>query len=156
MTSTKFSHFFAMLTIIFLVSSCVSPTQVTPTITPTSITLTTAAPTPTSTTLPTAAPTPTQTAEAQLVAKIDELVTALVEQDRFMGSILVVRDGKVLISKGYGMANLELDVPNTPQTKFRLASITKQFTAMAILQLQQQGKLLWDSIPKSNATLTTR
>jgi CubicO group peptidase (beta-lactamase class C family) len=58
-----------------------------------------------------------------------------------MGSILVARDGKVLLSKGYGMANLELDVPNTPQTKFRLASVTKQFTAMAILLLQQQGKL---------------
>lgn len=129
MTPTKFSQFLVTLTIIFLVSSCVSPAQVPPT-----------AP-PTATTLPTVAPTPTQAAEAQLASQIDEFVTDLVKQDRFMGSILVARDGKVLLSKGYGMANLELDVPNTPQTKFRLASVTKQFTAMAILLLQQQGKL---------------
>ena len=51
--------------------------------------------------------------------------------DHFSGSILIARDGKVLFSRGYGMANLELDVPNTPETKFRLGSITKQFTAMA-------------------------
>ena len=129
MTSTKFPQFLVMLAIVLLVSSCAVPTQVPPT-TP-----------PTATTLPTAAPTPTQTAEAKLVSQIDDYLTALVEQERFMGSILVAREGKVLISKGYGMANLELDVPNTPQTKFRLASVTKQFTAMAILQLQQQGKL---------------
>jgi CubicO group peptidase (beta-lactamase class C family) len=45
------------------------------------------------------------------------------------------------MEKGYGMANVELDVPNTPDTKFRLGSITKQFTATAIMQLQEQGKL---------------
>jgi CubicO group peptidase (beta-lactamase class C family) len=59
----------------------------------------------------------------------------------FMGSVLVARAGEVLLSAGYGMANLEHDVPNTPQTKFRLGSITKQFTATAILQLQEQGLL---------------
>jgi CubicO group peptidase (beta-lactamase class C family) len=59
----------------------------------------------------------------------------------FMGSVLVARAGTVLLSAGYGMANLEHDVPNTPQTKFRLGSITKQFTAAAILQLQERGLL---------------
>lgn len=59
----------------------------------------------------------------------------------FMGSVLVARAGEVLLSAGYGMANLEHDVPNTPQTKFRIGSITKQFTATAILQLQEQGLL---------------
>ncbi|GAA6621677.1 serine hydrolase [Scytonema sp. NUACC26] len=59
----------------------------------------------------------------------------------FMGSVLVTRAGEVLLSAGYGMANLEHNVPNTPQTKFRLGSITKQFTAAAILQLQEQGLL---------------
>ena len=68
-------------------------------------------------------------------------MAARVKRDHFSGSILIAREGKVLFSKGYGMANHELDVPNTPQTKFRLGSITKQFTAMAILILQQQGKL---------------
>ncbi|MBF2004367.1 MAG: serine hydrolase [Chlorogloeopsis fritschii C42_A2020_084] len=65
----------------------------------------------------------------------------------FMGSVLVARAGEVLLSAGYGMANLEHNVPNTPQTKFRLGSITKQFTATAILQLQEQGLLeVQDSI----------
>ena len=53
----------------------------------------------------------------------------------------MAKGGKVILEKGYGMANLELDVPNSPDTKFRLGSITKQFTSTAILQLQEQGKL---------------
>lgn len=58
---------------------------------------------------------------------------------RFSGSILVMKDDKVLISKGFGSANIELQVNNSPQTKFRLGSITKQFTALAILQLEERG-----------------
>jgi CubicO group peptidase (beta-lactamase class C family) len=77
----------------------------------------------------------------QLASKIEEYMAARVRRDHFSGSILIARDGKVLYSQGYGMANLEHDVPNTPQTKFRLGSITKQFTAMAILILQERGKL---------------
>lgn len=73
--------------------------------------------------------------------KFDEYLNALAGQQRFAGSVLVARDGKVIFSKGYGLANVELDVPNTPQTKFRLGSITKQFTATAILLLQERGKL---------------
>src|SRR5258705_3638537 len=66
---------------------------------------------------------------------------AIAQKDDFMGSVLVAKGGKVLLKKGYGMANVELDVPNSPDTKFRLGSITKQFTATAILQLAAQGKL---------------
>jgi len=73
--------------------------------------------------------------------KFDEYLNALPAQQRFTGSVLVARDGKVALSKGYGLANVELDVRNTPQTKFRLGSITKQFTATAILLLQERGKL---------------
>ena len=62
-------------------------------------------------------------------------------RSRFMGSVLVAQDGKVLLDKGYGFANLEWDVPNTPTTKFRLGSITKQFTAASILLLEERGKL---------------
>ncbi len=74
-------------------------------------------------------------------AKFDEYLTALTKQNRFTGSVLVARDGKILFSKGYGMANMEFDIPNTPNTKFRLGSITKQFTATSILLLQERGKL---------------
>ncbi|MFN0106827.1 MAG: serine hydrolase [Bryobacteraceae bacterium] len=59
----------------------------------------------------------------------------------FMGTVLVAQDGKVLFSNGYGYANAEHNVLNTVDTKFRLGSITKQFTALAVLQLQEQGKL---------------
>jgi CubicO group peptidase (beta-lactamase class C family) len=77
----------------------------------------------------------------KIEAALDTYVEAYAEQGLFSGSVLVAKDGKILLSKGYGMANYELDVPNTPQTKFRLGSITKQFTAMAIMQLQEQGLL---------------
>src|SRR5436305_5724623 len=77
----------------------------------------------------------------QLASKVEEYMAARVKRDHFSGSILIAKGGKVLYSQGYGMANLEHDVPNTPQTKFRLGSITKQFTAMAVLILQERGKL---------------
>ncbi|HET6890945.1 MAG TPA: serine hydrolase [Pyrinomonadaceae bacterium] len=76
-----------------------------------------------------------------VAAKINDYMDALVKAGWFNGSILVARNGIVLASKGYGMANFELDVPNTRQTKFRLGSITKSFTAMAIMLLQERGKL---------------
>ncbi|HKX32160.1 MAG TPA: serine hydrolase [Blastocatellia bacterium] len=76
-----------------------------------------------------------------LASKIDEYMSALAKQERFSGSVLVARDGKVLFSRGYGMANLEFEVPNTPQTKFRIGSVTKQFTAAAIMLLQERGNL---------------
>src|SRR6266853_1671927 len=60
---------------------------------------------------------------------------------QFMGSVLVARDGRVLLSKGYGEADLDWKVPNSPTTKFRLGSITKQFTAACILLLEERGKL---------------
>lgn len=76
-----------------------------------------------------------------LTPKFDEYMNALSNPKRFIGSVLVARDGKIVFRKGYGMANVELDVPNEPETRFRLGSITKQFTAAAILLLQERGKL---------------
>ena len=77
----------------------------------------------------------------EIASKVDECVGAYLRDHRFMGSVLIAKGGKIVVEKGYGMADLELDVPNTPQTKFRLGSITKQFTAAAILQLEEKGKL---------------
>src|SRR5262245_11481458 len=77
---------------------------------------------------------------APIASKLDEYLSAAAKQG-FTGSALVARDGKVIFGKGYGMANIEWDIPNTPQTKFRLGSITKQFTAASILLLQERGKL---------------
>ena len=74
-------------------------------------------------------------------AKVDEYMNAGVKLGRFSSAVLVARGGTVLVSKGYGMANYEDAIPITPRTKFRLASVTKQFTAMGILILQERGKL---------------
>ena len=85
--------------------------------------------------------------DSDLPGKVDAYMRALVELDKFSGSILIARDGEVLMSSGYGFANREHRVVNTPQTKFRLGSITKQFTAMAIMLLRDQGKFnVHDSI----------
>ncbi len=59
----------------------------------------------------------------QITAKIDEYMKSAVDVERFSGSILIARDGQAIVSKSYGMANVELDVPNTPNTVFRLASV---------------------------------
>ncbi|HEX7315746.1 MAG TPA: serine hydrolase [Pyrinomonadaceae bacterium] len=84
-----------------------------------------------------------------LLPKFEEYAQAAAKVERFSGAILVARDGKVLLSKGYGMADVENDVPNTAETRFRLGSITKQFTAAAVLLLQERGKLsVQDSICK--------
>ena len=82
-----------------------------------------------------------QDANTDVSARIDTFLTNMADQDLFSGSVLVARAGEILLSKGYGMANLDWDVPNTADTKFRIGSITKQFTAMSILLLQEQGKL---------------
>jgi CubicO group peptidase (beta-lactamase class C family) len=59
-------------------------------------------------------------------------------------AVLVIRNGKIVHSKGYGMANLDEGRPITPGTSFLLASVTKQFTAMAIMILSEEGKLSYD------------
>jgi len=76
-----------------------------------------------------------------LGAKLDAYITAYVEQGFFNGSVLVANNGKIVLCKGYGMANYEHNIANTPQTIFRLGSLTKQFAAMVIMQLQEKGLL---------------
>lgn len=73
--------------------------------------------------------------------ELDRLVTKYHQLRQFNGAVLVADEKGVIHKKGYGYANLEWQVPNTPDTKFRLASITKQFTAMVIMQLVAEGKL---------------
>lgn len=80
-------------------------------------------------------------AQDDVTTRIDAFLTNLADQDIFSGAVLVARDGEVLVSDGYGMANQDWDIPNTAETKFRIGSVTKQFTAMSILLLQEAGKL---------------
>ena len=76
--------------------------------------------------------------------KIDQLISLYNKYGQFNGSALVADNGKVIYQKGVGLANMEWNIPNTSETKFRLGSITKQFTATLILQLVEQGKIKLD------------
>jgi len=84
---------------------------------------------------------PTTETAQDIESKVGEYIGAYLKMGNFSGSVLIAKDGEILLNKGYGMANYEHDVPNTPKTKFRLGSVTKQFTSMAIMQLQEKGLL---------------
>ncbi len=83
---------------------------------------------------------PTQDLKS-LGAELDALMQEKHNAGLYDGAVLVAKDGQVLLSQGYGYADREKKIPITPQTKFHVASITKMFTAIAILILQEQGKL---------------
>ncbi|MCD6017191.1 MAG: beta-lactamase [Bacteroidetes bacterium] len=85
-----------------------------------------------------------QTTDQQRVNKIDSLFEVYAKKNMFCGAVSISKKGTSLLSKGYGMANYSFDIPNTVHTKFKLASVSKQFTAMAIMILQEQGKLNTD------------
>jgi CubicO group peptidase (beta-lactamase class C family) len=82
-------------------------------------------------------------------ARMDAIVRADADKGEFMGVVLVARDGKILFDKGYGSANLEWKIANDGDTKFRLGSVTKQFTGAAILLLQERGKVQLDAPVKT-------
>src|SRR5262245_50162602 len=79
------------------------------------------------------------TVKGEVAAKLDKRLAELAEKD-FSGVILVVHDGVVVLAKGYGFADRAGKVPFTTDTVFSIGSITKQFTASAILKLEMEGK----------------
>jgi CubicO group peptidase (beta-lactamase class C family) len=74
-------------------------------------------------------------------AQMDEFVKLWYKTGTFNGTVLVAEKGKVIFKKGYGFANMEWNIPHKPDTKFRIGSITKQFTSMLIMQLVEKGKI---------------
>lgn len=80
-------------------------------------------------------------AAADKAAEIEALVRAYEDAERFSGSILVAEKGAAIFRKGYGPANREWNIPNAPDTKFRIGSMTKQFTAMLVMQLVAEKKV---------------
>lgn len=82
--------------------------------------------------------------QAEMAAQMDGLLSSLYRADRPGAAVLVAKDGKIIFRKGYGLANVEHSVPITPDTVFRIASMTKQFTAVAILMLMERGRLELD------------
>lgn len=85
------------------------------------------------------------TRHSELKGSLPEKLAAFMDKkasgEKFNGTVLVAKDGKVLFRKGYGMADADLQISNQLETQYRIASLTKSFTALAILQLEDQGKL---------------
>ena len=84
--------------------------------------------------------------------RMQQVAQPYVDAQMFMGSVLVAKAGRVLFSKSYGMADLEWNIPNSPDTRFNIASMTKQFTAASILLLEDRGKLKTDDLVKKYLT----
>jgi CubicO group peptidase (beta-lactamase class C family) len=82
------------------------------------------------------------------VEHFQQVVQPYVDAKMFMGSVLVAKEGKPVFNRSYGMADLEWSVPNSPTTRFNIASVTKQFTAAAILLLEDREKLKTDDFVK--------
>ena len=82
-------------------------------------------------------------------ARLAEWIAVYRENNYLHGSILVANKGEILLNQGFGMSSFEYGVPNRKETKYRIGSITKSFTAMAIYMLQEQNKVnINDSISK--------
>jgi CubicO group peptidase (beta-lactamase class C family) len=96
--------------------------------------------------------------------QVDELFTSYSFDDTPGAAVAVVKDGAIIYKKGYGQANLEYDIPNSPSTVFHIASVSKQFTAFSILLLEKEGKLSLDDdirkyipeVPDFGKTITLR
>ena len=100
----------------------------------------------------------------ELAAKVDKLFERMDKPTSPGCAVAVVRDGRVVHTRGYGMANLDHDIVITPSTVFHVASVSKQFTAAAILLLAREGKLSLDDdvrkhipeLPDFGTTITIR
>ena len=82
--------------------------------------------------------------DEQVAKELSDFLDRLVAADAFSGTVLVAKDGKPFFEKAYGLASRAYDVPNKLDTKFNLGSMNKMFTAVAIAQLAEQGKLSFD------------
>ncbi len=84
---------------------------------------------------------PLTESQKELSTKLTDYLSSLEKDNNFHGAVLVAKDGKILVDKAYGMANYEQGIKNKKSTIFPICSMTKQFTAMAIMQLQEKGLL---------------
>jgi CubicO group peptidase (beta-lactamase class C family) len=79
--------------------------------------------------------------DSRVASQLEAYLKPFTETGNFTGAVLVARKGRVLFRHAYGMANYELQIPNSPATRFHIASVSKPFTAMTILQLEEQERL---------------
>ena len=104
-------------------------------------------------------------AQQTVSAKVDQFIKAEMRRQRIPGlSLAVIRDGRTIVAKGYGLANVEHQIPVKPETVFQSGSIAKQFTATAVMILVEEGKLSLDDkitkyfpdAPETWKTITVR
>jgi CubicO group peptidase (beta-lactamase class C family) len=86
----------------------------------------------------------TESRAAGKAERIDELVARYAKYGYLNGAVLAAEHGMIIYEKGIGEANMESHVPNTPRTKFGIASLTKQFTAVLVLQQAAEGRIRLD------------
>lgn len=79
--------------------------------------------------------------ERELISATRQKLAQDTASDRFAGAVLIAHNGKPVFAQAYGLADREHKVPNTIKTRFQIGSMNKMFTAVAIVQLAQQGKL---------------
>ncbi|HLX85822.1 MAG TPA: serine hydrolase domain-containing protein [Terriglobales bacterium] len=79
--------------------------------------------------------------DAAVATRIRAYLAPFAATGNLTGTVLVARNGQTIFEQSYGMANYEWQIPNSAKTRFHLASVSKPFTAAAILQLQEQGRL---------------
>ena len=77
-------------------------------------------------------------------AAIDAFMTRAADYGQFNGAVLIAADGRVVYQRAFGLANMELGAPNDTTTRFEIASMTKPMTAIAVLQLVQEGRVRLD------------
>lgn len=130
---------FAQMTAAATRGVSIQPTAIVPTQEPAAVPLPETATLTSTVAAPEALSEPTTFAEP--LPGLDAYLRDLAGAGQFMGSALVARGGQVLLDQGYGLADVNSNQPNTPQTKFRIGSLTKMFTAAAVLRLQEQGLL---------------
>ena len=80
-----------------------------------------------------------------MIDAFDRMLDTFLEKELFSGVVLISRDGQPLYEKACGMANRMGNIPNTMETRFATASLTKMFTATAVVQMIADGKLRWDT-----------
>jgi CubicO group peptidase (beta-lactamase class C family) len=89
-------------------------------------------------------PPATKLSDDEVTRELDAFLRKLAEADAFSGAVLLAKDGRVLFEKAYGEANKDFGAPNRADTKFNLGSMNKMFTAVAVAQLAEAGKLSFD------------
>ena len=86
------------------------------------------------------------TPDPVLISRIDEMITGYTEEGEFSGAVLIAEKGLIVLNRGYGFADYEQEIPNSPQSQFSIGSVTKLFTCAAIRMEADRGALTQEAV----------